>query len=119
VKQPLRLRSRSEFAAAIEGRRFHQGRALVGLAVPSLAGKPRIGVAVSRNIKGATDRNRARRRVREVARTELLAEDSPLLRGGIRYDVVLIARRPILDVPFAELRAEASQAALRLANTKP
>jgi ribonuclease P protein component len=119
VKQRSRLRSRSEFAAAVEGRRFHQGRALVGLAVPSLTGNPRIGVTVSRNIKGAIDRNRARRRLREVARVELLAEDSPLLQGGIRYDVVLIARPAVLEVSFADLRAEASQAALRLANTKP
>lgn len=119
MKHRSRLRSRSEFAAAISGRRFHQGRALVGFAVPAVAGESRIGVTVSRDIKGATDRNRARRRLREAARTELLAEDSPLRRGGIRYDVVLIARRPILDVPFAELQAEASQAALRLANTKP
>ena len=119
MKRRARLRGRSEFASAINGRRFHQGRALVGFAVPAAGDEDRIGVTVSRQIKNATDRNRARRRLREVARTELLAEDSPLRQGGIRYDVVLIARPPILDVPFAELRAEASQAVVRLANTKP
>ena len=106
------------------GRRFHQGRALVGFAVAgeSTEGSQepiRLGVTVSRNIKGAAERNRARRRLREAARAELLDDDSPLRRGGIRYDVVLIARPGALEMSFADLRAEASQAALRLANTKP
>jgi ribonuclease P protein component len=107
----------------MSGRRFHQGRALVGFAVPTdseeAEGPVRIGVTVSRNIKGAPERNRARRRLREVARAEMLAQDSPLLRGGIRYDVVLIARPAALEMSFADLRAEASQAALRLSNIKP
>ncbi|HKC20420.1 MAG TPA: ribonuclease P protein component [Candidatus Dormibacteraeota bacterium] len=119
MKRRARLRRRSEFSAAIDGRRFHQGRALVGFAVPSAADEHRVGVTVSRNIKGATERNRARRRLREVARAELLGDDSPLRQGGIRYDVVLIARPAALEMSFADLRAEASQAALRLANTKP
>jgi ribonuclease P protein component len=108
----------------MRGRRFHQGRALVGFAIPNEAakageGRVRIGVTVSRSIKSATERNRARRRLREVARAEMLADDSPLRQGGIRYDVVLIARPAALEMSFADLRAEASQAALRLANTKP
>ena len=119
MKRRLRLRRRSDFSAAIGGRRFHQGPALVGFAVPNEAGESRVGVTVSRNIKTAPERNRARRRLREVARTELLGDGSPLRRVGIRYDVVLIARVPILKVSFADLRAEASHAALRLANTKP
>jgi len=119
VKRRLRLRRRSDFSAAIGGRRFHQGRALLGFAVPSQADQTRVGVTVSRNISGATERNRVRRRLREVARAELLANDSPLRRGGIRYDVVLIARPAALEMSFADLRAEASQAALRLADTNP
>jgi ribonuclease P protein component len=119
VKRRLRLRRRSAFSAAISGRRFHQGPGLVGFAVPNESEECRVGVAVSRNIKSATERNLARRRLREVARTEMLTQDSPLRRGGIRYDMVLIARPAALEMSFADLRAEASQAALRLANTKP
>ena len=124
MKRRSRLRRRSDFSAAISGRRFHQGRALVGFAVPNDSEKAgedrlRIGVTVSRNIKSASDRNRARRRLREAARAEMLEHDSPLRRGGIRYDVVLIARPAALEMSFADLRAEASQAALRLLNTKP
>jgi ribonuclease P protein component len=115
LKRRLRLRRRSDFQSAISGRRFHSGRALVGFAVPSSAEESRVGVTVSRTIKTSVERNRARRRLREVARDGLLGADSPLSRVGIRYDVVLIALRGTLDVSFAELEEEASLAALRLA----
>ena len=97
------------------GQRFHSGRALVGFAVPGSAPETRIGVTVSRQIKSSVERTRARRRLREVARSSLLGSDSPLRGVGIRYDVVLIARPSALEVPFADLKAEASLAALRLA----
>lgn len=92
---------------------------MVGFAVPGEASETRVGVTVSRQIKSSVQRNRARRRVREVARASLLGADSPLRQVGIRYDVVLIARRRVLDMPFAELKAEASLAALRLAQMRP
>lgn len=71
-------------------------------------------MTVSRNVKGSVDRNRARRRVRELAREKLLGPDSPLASLGIRYDVVLIARPAALEMSFADLSEEASQAALRI-----
>jgi hypothetical protein len=52
--------------------------------------------------------------MRELARVSLLGADSPLTGVGIRYDVVLIARPAALEVPFADLVAEAELAALRL-----
>jgi ribonuclease P protein component len=78
-----------------------------------------VGVTVSRAIKSSVERNRARRRLREVARTTMLGAGSPLRQVGIRYDVVLIARPAALEVSFADLAAEASLAALRLAKFKP
>ncbi|MDQ2943466.1 MAG: ribonuclease P protein component, partial [Candidatus Dormibacteraeota bacterium] len=83
-------------------------------AVPSQSGESRVGVTVSRALKSSVDRNRARRRLREVARVKLLGGDSPLKDLGIRYDVVLIARPAALEVPFAQLAAEADEVALRL-----
>jgi ribonuclease P protein component len=91
----------------------------VGFAVPGGGPESRIGVTVSRQVKSSVDRNRARRRLREVARKEWLGPDSPLRDVGIRYDVVLIARPAALEVAFADLKAEASLAALRLAQLKP
>ena len=87
---------------------------MVGFAVSSQAPESRVGVTVSRVIKSSVERNRARRRLREVARKTILGADSPLRRVGIRYDVVLIARPAALQVSFADLRDEANQAALRL-----
>jgi ribonuclease P protein component len=119
MKRRLRLRRRADFRSAISGKRFHSGAALVGFAVPGSAPQTRVGITVSRQIKTSVERSRARRRVREVARSSLLGPDSPLLRVGIRYDVVLIARPPALEVPFADLKAEASLATLRLAQMTP
>ncbi len=119
MERRLRLRRRSDFQSAISGKRFHSGRALVGFAIPSSAAESHVGVTVSRGIKTSVERNRARRRLREVARGQLLGADSPLRQVGIRYDVVLIALRGALDVSFAELKAEASLAALRLAKLTP
>ena len=87
--------------------------------MPREADESRVGVTVSRNVKGSVNRNRARRRIREAARDRLLGPDSPLHGLGIRYDVVLIARPAALEVPFAELEAETEQAAVRLSKLKP
>lgn len=114
MKRRLRLRRHGEFQAAISGKRFYSGRALVAFAVPSRRDTSRVGVTVSRAVKSSVDRNRARRRLRELARTKLLGGDSPLTGRGIRYDVVLIARPAALELSFADLSDEAEQAALRL-----
>ena len=119
MKRRYRLRRQSEFQAAIGGKRVYTGRALVAFAVPTKTGESRIGVTVSRNVKGSVNRNRARRRLREAAREKLLGTDSPLRGVGIRYDVVLIARPAALEVPFADLKDDMEQAALRLSNLKP
>ena len=92
---------------------------MVGFAVRGEGDETRVGVTVSKMVKRSVDRNLARRRLREVARAELLGSDSPVVRGGIRYDVVLIARPATLELSFADLRAEASLAALRLAKFTP
>ena len=114
MKRRVRLRRHGDFQAAISGKRFYSGRALVAFAVPNQRETTRVGVTVSRAVKGSVDRNRARRRVRELARVKLLGGDSPLTGVGIRYDVVLIARPATLEIAFADLVAEAEQAALRL-----
>ena len=114
MKRRIRLRRHGDFQAAINGQRFYSGRLLVAVAVPSEREESRVGVTVSRALKGSVDRNRARRRLRELARRKLFGVDSPLTGVGIRYDVVLIARPAALDVAFADLVAEVEQAALRL-----
>ena len=114
VKRRYRLRRHGEFQAVIGGKRIYSGRALVAFAAPSSNEESRIGVTVSRALKSSVERNRARRRVRELARDVFLGSDSPLASLGIRYDVVLIARPASLEVSFADLREETTQAVLRL-----
>ena len=98
----------------MEAPRLHAGRALVGFAVRRSVAGSRVGVAVSRKLRGSVVRNRARRRVREVVRTVLLAPDSVMAGAGIGYDVIVIARPAALDLPFALLQAEAGTLLARL-----
>jgi ribonuclease P protein component len=117
LKKRYRLTRQRDFTRLVRGRRLFAGRALVAFAAPR-PGRSRIGVTSSRGIKGAVARNRARRRLRELARRVLLADDSPLRGGGIGYDVVLIARTPALELPMHELEAEARSLADRLSQTR-
>ena len=116
MKRKLRLRRKSEFAAVLKGKRVYNGRGLVVVAVPTRHDEGRIGITTSKQFKTAVDRNRARRRLRELARVHLAQADSGSGRGGIRYDVVLIARPAALTLRFADLKQETEQAALRLSN---
>jgi|SRR5690242_9965524 len=114
MKKRFHLRRKADFDAVMRGRRVFSGRGLVVLAVPNQLEGMRVGVTVSRQVKGSVDRNRARRRLREAARASLIEGGSGAGRRGIRYDVVLIARPAALTVRFADLKEEAEQAALRL-----
>lgn len=81
-----------------------------------MAGTTRLGVAVSRQIKGSVGRNRARRRLREAGRLAFLTELSDWmgLNSGITFDVVLIARPAALNLPFDDLLGEARRFARAL-----
>ena len=66
-------------------------------------GVGRVGFAVSRQIRGAVRRNRARRRLREAYRGLGPAQ----MRG---VDAVFVARAWALEAPISELRAEMARA---------
>ena len=108
MKKRHRLARQRDFQRVLGGVRLYSGRYLVGFASKSESGRSRIGVAVSKSVKGAVHRNRAKRRLREVARGRLLSADSVLGREGIGYDVVLIARPGVLAAPPDALEAEAT-----------
>jgi ribonuclease P protein component len=117
VKRRFRLRRESDFQRVVKGPRIYVGAALVAFARPGSAAEWRIGVAVSRQLKGSVQRNRARRRLREAARAKLLRHDwEPALRG-IPYDVVLIARPAALTLPASDLERETAAVRDRLSGS--
>ncbi len=69
-------------------------------AVRSETGGPRIGLTVPKALGKAVDRNRIKRRLRELVRAAL-----PLL-GSLPVDVVLHPKRAVLDAEFAVLERE-------------
>jgi ribonuclease P protein component len=100
--------------------RVFAGRAIVAFATPNSSGGWRVGVTVSRRLRGAVDRNRLRRRLREAARASLLPQpSSPAAPGGdAGYDVVLIGRPAALDLPLQALSDEAARVRSRLVEVR-
>lgn len=114
MKKSVRLTRSSDFQRVLGAGRLYNGRSLIAFAQPGRTSSSRVGVTVSRQVKGAVRRNRARRRIREVVRQRMLHPDSPLLSRGRSYDVVVIARPAALALPFAVLDVDAEQVLTRL-----
>jgi ribonuclease P protein component len=97
-----RLTRRSEFQRVARGRRSSaetftlQSRRREGAGTESVPG-PRVGLTVTRNVGGAVERNRVRRRLKEALRAA-----QPLETDG-DCDYVLMARREALGRRFAAL----------------
>ena len=68
----------------------------------------RVGFTVSRKVGNAVERNRVRRRLRELARDVMPAQARPDL------DYVLVGRQAALKRDFATLRQELVEALKRL-----
>lgn len=69
---------------------------------PSKANEPRLGVIVPRHGRSAVERNRLRRRLREIARRDWLPDARA---QGRELDVLVLAREAAYDHSFRELRA--------------
>lgn len=86
-----RLRRRGEFTGVFDRGTKRHGRLMTVVALATASSAPRIGIAASRKLGGAVDRNRAKRRLREVFRQAAVS---------VPVDVVVIPRRELLDAPF-------------------
>ena len=77
--------------------------------------RDRLGIVASRKLGGAVVRNRAKRRLREVFRRGLSPARPP---GDRTLDLVAIARRELVDAPFALVEADFQNALRRLRSAR-
>jgi len=108
-----RLRKRADFLAAATGPRVSATAFIVQLRARADSGPPRVGFTVSKKVGGAVERNRVRRRLREVVRLS----DAPPLQSGSDY--VVVGRRAALELPFDRLIADFARALGRIHQERP
>jgi ribonuclease P protein component len=92
-----RIRRRSEFQDIYErGARIH-GRFATIFVLPNQRAAGRLGIAATKKLGGAVQRNRAKRLIREVFRRNKIAAG---------FDVVVIPKRDLLDATLTVLEAD-------------
>jgi ribonuclease P protein component len=101
-----RLRTGAEFDAVFKRGARLDGRMFLLVAAPNGRGFDRLGLAVSRRVGGAVERNRARRLLRESFRR---VERAP---AGL--DLVVVARPPLARQGQAEVDRELRERLLRI-----
>jgi ribonuclease P protein component len=123
-----RLKRRSDFRAAASGLRVAAGAFVVQARRRAEGEAIRVGFTVSKQVGNAVERNRVRRRLREIVRLSAAGaggaaasvkgvESVSGLRPG--HDYVLIGRRVALAAPFAEMMRELDAALSRIHATEP
>jgi ribonuclease P protein component len=106
-----RLHSRAEFLAVQNGGRRVPSLYFTMLGGPNPYGHDRLGIIASRKVGGAVQRNRAKRRLREIFR-RCAGTD------GAALDVVVIAKSTLVDAPFALLTSDFQTALRRLRGSR-
>ena len=79
-------------------------------ALASLLSHPRVGMVVPKYKRTGVERNRLKRRLREIARTRLL----PALGASVPVDVVIRALPEAYAASFDQLRDEAARSVERV-----
>jgi ribonuclease P protein component len=103
----FRLRKHADYQRVYQCSRKQFSRQMTYFVAPRTSqdgdpATPRIGLTVGKVMGKAVDRNRIKRRMREVVRRNL-----SLLEGPV--DVVLHPRRSVIDLDFATLDREVAQ----------
>jgi ribonuclease P protein component len=92
-----RLRQRADSLAAAAGPRVPAAAFVLQARRRDDDGPARFGFTVSRKVGTAVERNRARRRLKEMVRLTTMERVKP------GHDYVLVARRAALTRPFAQM----------------
>ena len=120
-----RLKRRGDFRAAASGLRVSAGAFVLQARRRADGEAIRVGFTVSKQVGNAVERNRVRRRLREIVRLSAAGaaagvkdvESVSGLRPG--HDYVLIGRRVALAAPFAEMMRDLDAALSRIHTTEP
>lgn len=105
-----RVRRRPEFERIYAaGARIH-ARFMTLFVLTNGGTAPRFGVAATKKLGSAVERNLAKRRAREVFRRHKIT-------AGL--DIVIVPRREMLDVPFSSLEADYQAALTRRDHERP
>jgi ribonuclease P protein component len=91
------VRRRSDFEIIYKEGFKRSGRLMTLFTRAREAGVARLGIAATRKMGSAVERNRAKRLVRELFRHH---------KPPGALDVVVVPRREMLDVPYARLESE-------------
>ncbi|MBY0361792.1 MAG: ribonuclease P protein component [Phreatobacter sp.] len=110
---PIRLVRRADFIACSRGRRVTTAAFVLQESARGDDRPPRFGFTVTKKTGGAVERNRMRRRLREVVRLGAHAGARP---GS---DYVLVLNRNALDRPFDVLKTDLAEALRRAAAPRP
>ena len=104
------IRQRAEFQAVYDKGRKHQGRHMLIFSLAREGQPTRLGIAATRKMGIAVERNRAKRRVRELFRQH------PAPAG---FDIVVVPRRSLIDASFSSLEAEYVATLARVRSGRP
>ena len=103
-----RLKRRADFLAAAGGRKVATAAFVLQALGRADSGPIRVGFTVSKKVGTAVERNRVRRRLKDVVKRSA----AQALRTG--HDYVLIGRRAALKLPFERMIEEFKSALRRL-----
>jgi ribonuclease P protein component len=101
-----RLKRRADFLAAATGIRVPAGPFVLQARRREDAGATRVGFTVTKKTGNAVERNRIRRRLREMVR-----RSNDTMQAG--HDYVLIGRRNALNAPFERMSDDFTRALKR------
>jgi ribonuclease P protein component len=103
-----RLRQRADFLAAATGTKAPAAGFVLQVRARGEDGPARVGFTCSKKVGNAIERNRVRRRLREIVR----ASGAARMRPG--HDYVVVGRRAALTLPFRRMTEDFDGALRRI-----